>query len=94
MDNLKIITQLTAIIQANVDKNFGKGRPPNNRSLEMVRQYAQEMLDAYMKEIIKESPELKKTWPFGHPFKVATRVSVQTRSYEIVITAKDEPKGT
>ena len=93
MDDLKIITQLTAIIQANVDKTFGKGRPPNNRSLEMVRQYAQQLLDSYMKELMKESPELKKTWPFGHPFIVVTKVSVETRSYQITITTKDNPQG-
>jgi hypothetical protein len=90
--DLKIINQLTAVIQANVDEHFGFQRP-NNRSLERVRQYAQEMLDLYIKELMKESEELKTQWSLGHPFLVLCRVSGETRTYKITLTTKDNPKG-
>jgi hypothetical protein len=90
--DLKIITQLTAIIQANVDEHFGHMRP-NNRSLERVRQYGQEMLDLYIKGLMQESEDLRKQWVLGHPFLVLCRVSGETRTYKISITTKDNPKG-
>lgn len=90
--NLKIISQLRAILQASVDKHFGYQRP-NNRSLEAARQHAQDLLDKYVKELMKESPQLKAQWSLGHPFLVLCRISLETRSYQIVITTKDNPKG-
>ncbi len=89
---LKIITQLTAILQANVDEHFGFMRP-NNRSIERVREYAQEMLDVYVKGLMKESEDLRKQWALGHPFLILCRVSGETRGYKISITTKDNPKG-
>ncbi len=89
---LKIISQLTAVIQANVDEHFGFQRP-NNRSLERVREYAQEMLDVYIKELMKESEDLRKQWALGHPFLALCRVSGESRTYKISITTKDNPKG-
>jgi hypothetical protein len=90
--DLKIVNHLTAVIQANVDEHFGFQRP-NNRSLERVRQYAQEMLDLYVKEMMKESEELQKQWILGHPFLALCRVSGETRTYQIRLTTKDNPKG-
>lgn len=88
--NLKILTQLKAVIQADVIKKFGTSLP-DRRSLEAVREHGQKLLDTYIKEIMKASPELQKQWALGHPFKVTSRMSVQTRTFEIDITAKDNP---
>jgi hypothetical protein len=66
---------------------------PNNRSLERVRQYGQEMLDLYIKGLMQESEDLRKQWVLGHPFLVLCRVSGETRTYKISITTKDNPKG-
>lgn len=90
--NLRIISQLTRILQTSVDKYFGHMRP-NNRSLEAARDHAQKILDQYMGELMKESPELKTQWSLGHPFRVLCNVSLETRSYKISITTKDNPKG-
>jgi hypothetical protein len=90
--NLKIISQLRAILQASVDKHFGFQRP-NNRSLEAAQEHAQKLLDQYIAGLMKESPELKKQWALGHPFLVLCKVSLETRSYQIIITTKDNPKG-
>ena len=90
--NIRIVSQLTRILQASVDKNFGHMRP-NNRSLETARQHAQDILDKYIQELMKESPELKKQWSLGHPFLVLCKVSLETRSYQVSITTKDNPKG-
>ncbi len=90
MENLKILTQLKAVIQADVIKHFGRALP-DRRSLEAVQQHGQKLLDAYMKELMKQSPELQSQWALGHPFKVTSRMSVETRTFEIDITAKDNP---
>jgi hypothetical protein len=90
--NIRIVSQLTRILQASVDKQFGFQRP-NNRSLELARQHAQDILDKYIQELMKESPELRAQWGAGHPFLVLCRLSLETRSYQISITTKDNPKG-
>ncbi len=90
--NIRIISQLTRILQASVDKHFGHMRP-NNRSLDAARDHAQKLLDQYIDGLMKESPELKKQWALGHPFLVLCTVSLETRSYKISITTKDNPKG-
>jgi hypothetical protein len=89
MENLKIVTQLKAVIQADVVKKFGRALP-DRRSLEAVRQHGQQLLDTYMKEIMKQSPDLQKQWSLGHPFRVTSRMSVETRTFEIEITTKDD----
>lgn len=86
--DLKILTQLKAIIQADVAKKFGRALP-DRRSLEAVQEHGQKLLDLYLKELMKSSPQLQKQWALGHPFKVISRMSVQTRTFEIDITAKD-----
>jgi len=91
MEELKIVQQLRAIIQAEVTKNFGYGRPTLH-GMEAAKEYAQKLLDTYMKGIIKESPELQKQWVLGHPFLIHVKLSVKTRHYEVVITTKDNPK--
>ena len=90
--NLRIVSQLTRILQQSVDKHFGFMRP-NNRSLEAAREHAQKLLDQYIDGLMKESPDLKKQWALGHPFLVLCRVSLETRSYQVSITTKDNPKG-
>jgi len=90
--NIRIISQLTRILQQSVDKHFGHMRP-NNRSLEAARDHAQKLLDQYVEALMKESPDLKKLWALGHPFLVLCTVSLETRSYKISITTKDNPKG-
>lgn len=86
--NLKILTQLKAVIQADIIKKFGTALP-DRHSLEAVREHGQRLLDTYIKELMKASPELQKQWSLGHPFKVTSRMSVQTRTFEIDIAAKD-----
>jgi len=86
--NLKIITQLKAVLQADVTRKFGRALP-DRRSLEAVQQHGQKLLDTYIKELMKASPELQKQWSLGHPFKVTARMSVETRTFEIDITTKD-----
>lgn len=88
--NLKVLTQLKAVIQADVIKNFGTALP-DRRSLEAVQQHGQKLLDTYIKELMKASPELQKQWALGHPFKVTSRMSVQTRTFEVDIITKDSP---
>ncbi len=90
--NIRIVSQLTRILQQSVEKHFGHMRP-NNRSLETARQHAQDILDKYIQELMKESPELKKLWGLGHPFIVLCKVSLETRTYQVSITTKDNPKG-
>jgi len=90
MEKPNIVTQLKAVIQADVTRKFGKALP-DRRSLEAVQQHGQQLLDTYIKELMKASPELRKEWSLGHPFKVTSRMSVETRSFEIDITAKDNP---
>jgi hypothetical protein len=87
---LKILAQLKAVIQADVTKKFGMALP-DRRSLEAVREHGQKLLDTYIKELMKNSPELEKQWRLGHPFKVTSHMSVQTRTFEIDITTKDNP---
>lgn len=88
MENLKILTQLKAVIQVDINKKFGTG-VHDHRTLESVREHGQRLLDTFISELVKESPELKKQWGLGHPFKVVTRFSVETRSFEIEIVSKD-----
>lgn len=90
MENLKILAQLKAVIQVDINKKFGKG-VHDHRSLETVREHGQRLLDTFISELMKESPELKKQWAMGNPFKVVTRFSIETRSFEIDITSKDNP---
>ena len=92
MQDLKIVEKLTQVIQENVTKHFGHSRP-TEKGLETVRKYAQEQLDLYLKEMIKASPNLQKEWRTGHPFLVLSRVSSSTKSYQITLTTKDNPKG-
>ena len=89
MENSKILTQLKAVIQADVVKKFGSG-VHDHRSLEAVREHGQRLLDTYIKELMKQSPELQKQWILGNPFKVVTRFKLETRSFEIDITTKDQ----
>jgi hypothetical protein len=89
---LKIIIKLKTVIQKDVTDHFGHGRP-SLRGLEEVRKYAQERLDQYVGEMMKESDELKKKWRFGHPLIIYARISLKTRSYAIDITTKDNPKA-
>jgi hypothetical protein len=95
MDNpaFKIIFQLQAVIQKDVTAHFGHGRP-TLRGVEEVRKYGQDRLDQYIGVLKKESLELEKLWRSGHPLVIHARISVDTRSYAIDITAKDEPKAT
>ena len=86
--SLKILAQLKAVIQADVTKKFGTSLP-DRRSLEAVQQHGQRLLDAYIKELMKASPDLQKQWSLGHPFKVISRMSVETRTFEIDIVTKD-----
>ena len=88
MEKPNIVTQLKAVIQADVTRKFGKALP-DRRSLEAVQQHGQKLLDTYLQELMKASPELRKEWSLGHPFKVTSRMSVETRSFEIDITTKD-----
>ena len=89
---LKIIVQLQAVIQKDVTAHFGHGRP-TLRGIEEVRKYGQDRLDQYIGVLKKESPELEKLWRFGHPLMIHAKLSVDTHSYAIEITAKDEPKA-
>jgi len=88
---LKIINRLTTVIQEDVKKRFGHGRP-TSKGIEVVRKYAQEQLDRYIQEMMNESEELKEKWVFGHPLLVYARISMKTRTYEVTITTKDNPK--
>jgi hypothetical protein len=92
VEQLQIIEKLTAVIQENVKTHFGHSRP-TARGLETVRKYAQEQLDVFLNEMIKESPRLQKEWRLGHPLLILTRVNPSTKSYKITITTKDNPKG-
>ena len=89
---LKIIVKLKAAIQRDVDDHFGHGRP-TIRGVEEVRKYAQERLDQYIKEMMKESEELKNRWILGHPLIIYSHISLETRAYEIEITTRDNPKA-
>lgn len=90
--NLKIIVKLKVVIQKDVTDHFGHGRP-TLKGVEVVRKYAQERLDQYLDEMMKESEELKKRWQFGHPLIIYAHISLKTRSYAIEITTKDNPKA-
>jgi hypothetical protein len=90
--HLKIIIKLKAAIQADVKKRFGHGRP-TIRGVEQVRKYAQELLDRYIEEMMKESDELREKWILGHPLMIYCRISLKSRHYEIDITTKDNPKA-
>jgi hypothetical protein len=89
---LKIIIKLKTVIQKDVTDHFGHGRP-TDRGLAEVRKYAQERLDQYVKELMKESPELEEKWRFGHPLIIYAHISLKTRSYAIEITTPDNPKA-
>ncbi len=89
MESPNIVAQLKAVVQADVIKKFGSALP-DRRSLEAVREHGQRLLDTYIKELMKQSPELKRQWALGHPFRVVSKMSVQTRTFEIDITTKDE----
>jgi hypothetical protein len=86
--NLKILAQLKAVIQADVIKKFGSALP-DRRSLEAVREHGQRLLDTYIKELMKQSPDLQKQWSLGHPFRVVSKMSVETRTFEVDITTRD-----
>lgn len=89
---LKIIIKLKTVIQKDVTDHFGHGRP-TQRGLEEVRKYAQERLDQYIKEMMKESDELEEKWRFGHPLIIYAHISLKTRTYAIEITTPDNPKA-
>lgn len=89
---LKIINRLNSVIQEDVRKRFGHGRP-TQKGIEVVRKYAQELLDGYIEEMMKESDELKEKWILGHPLRIYARISLKTRDYEVEITTKDNPKA-
>lgn len=91
MEQPNIVTQLKAVIQADVKRKFGTALP-DRHSLEAVRVHGQQLLDTYIKELMKASPDLKKQWALGHPFRVTSRMSVETRTFEVDITTKDDPK--
>jgi hypothetical protein len=89
---LKIIIKLKVVIQKDITQRFGHGRP-TQRGVEEVRKYAQERLDQYIGEMMKESEELKEKWQFGHPLIIYSHISSKTRSYAIEITTRDNPKA-
>lgn len=90
--HLKIIIKLKVVIQKDVTQRFGHGRP-TQKGVEMVRKYAQERLDQYIDEMMKESEELKAKWQFGHPLIIYCHISLKTHSYAIEVTTKDNPKA-
>lgn len=89
---LKIIIKLKTVIQKDVTDHFGHSRP-TQRGLMEVRKYAQERLDQYIKEMMKESEELEEQWRFGHPLIIYAHISLRTRSYEVEITTRENPKA-
>lgn len=89
---LKIIIRLKVAIQSDVKKRFGHGRP-TQKGVEAVREYAQELLDRYIEEMMKESDELREKWILGHPLRAYVRISLKTRHYAVDITTKDNPKN-
>jgi len=91
-ESLKIMIQLKAILQKDVTDHFGRGRP-TLKGVEDVRQYAQDRLDQYIRELQKQSKELQEVWKMGHPFVITSRISLDTHTYAIDITAKDGPKA-
>lgn len=89
---LKIIIKLKAVIQKEVTDRFGHGRP-TQKGIETVRKFAQERLDQYIDEMMKESEELGKKWILGHPLIIYSRISMETHTYVVDITTKDNPKA-
>jgi len=89
---LKIINQMTAIIQKDVSDHYGHGRP-TSQGVEAVRKYAQERLDQYIEVLKKESEELRNLWRVGHPLIIYARISLKTHTYEVEIATKDNPKA-
>lgn len=89
---LKIIIKLKTVIQKDVTDHFGHSRP-TQRGLVEVRKYAQERLDQYIKEMMKESEDLEEKWRYRHPLIIYAHISLRTRSYEIEITTEDNPKA-
>ncbi len=85
---LKIIFQLQAVIQKDVTAHFSHGRFTLH-GVDEVKKYAQDRLDQYVGALMKESPELEKLWRFGHPLMVNVKLSVNSHSYAVEITAKD-----
>jgi|SRR5579859_4088356 len=90
--HLKIIIKLKVVLQKDVNDHFGHGRP-TQKGIEVVRKYAQERLDQYIDEMMKESDELKERWKFGHPLIIYCHISLKTHTYAIEITTKDNPKA-
>ena len=89
---LKIIIKLKTVIQKEVFDRYGHGRP-TQKGLELVRQFAQERLDQYIAEMMKESEELEKKWILGHPLIIYAQISLKTHTYTVDITTKDNPKA-
>ena len=89
---LKIIVKLKTVIQKDVSDRFGHGRP-TQKGVEEVRKYAQERLDQYIAELKKESEELEAKWRSVHPLIIYARISLETHTYAIDITTKDNPKA-
>ncbi len=89
--SLKIVTQLRAVIQKDVTDHFSHGRL-TLRGIDEVQKYAQERLDLYIGALKKESKDLDALWRSGHPFVAQVRMSLETRSYAVEITAEDNLK--
>lgn len=89
--SLQILTQLKAIIQKDVTDHFSHGNL-TLKGMALVQKYAQEKLDLYISALKKESKELEALWRLGHPFVAKVRMSLETRSYAVEITAKEPGK--
>lgn len=88
-NSAKIVTQLRAVIQKDVTEHFSHGNL-TLKGMEWVQKYAQEKLDLYLRALMKESKDLELLWRKGHPFVAKVHLSVETHSYAVEITVRND----
>lgn len=86
--NLAVLQQLQRLLQNTANAHF-KTAKDMEKTPDKVKAFAQKQLDAFITEIAKETPELKRLWAKGHPYHVTLRFNAMTRFYDILITTAD-----
>ena len=91
MPESSMLTQLEKLIRQNVIRYFAN-QPSQEKTLEKVEVFAQKQLNLFLDGMMKESPDLKRSWKNGHPFVAKAAINAKTLDFEIQIVEKEPGK--
>jgi hypothetical protein len=86
-----MLATLEKLIRKNVVMHFAS-KPNEEKTVNNVEAFAQKQLDFFMEGMVKQSPELGRSWRNGHPFLAKAAINKETLSFEIQIVEKESGK--